>query len=652
MANTLTFANLTLTDANIFGGINYIADLNTGDEFSIGNTASASVTFVTDTQLPLYTKDSTNGTFTWTRDNVSRGRFYITEVTKTGGMYEVTAYDAMILLETSIEALSLTFPLTVAAAASAVATFINCTTSGTINNSTMAAADGTIDDTTTCRQLLGWVAEASGCSVKIDGADHICFMYYAASGITVSASDYVENGLDVADYTCAAIDNVTICDAAGMTSATAGSGTNSLFVVGNPFLYEATNTEAAVILGCVDSFVYAPFTCEMFEENGLEIGVTATFGSTTSLVMHIESSEDGATASAVGSDSRAEFNKDLDILVNEALATATATGQYFWHTQTDTGAGAGAHVTQIPKETFLNSPSNGGGNVLIDTGGLNVRDGLDVLAMFSGSTARVGKDSDKHVTIDSQGLKIYKGSESSANLVASFGSDVTLQRGNRYVSIDSRGINLSGTIYAEGNIEAGGNIDLGDSGRIYMPNNYAIHATHALSDTTAPMIYVSSSDNLVLGSEEWNDCYVHRVYTPGSGTSSLVPNVRITDAHQLKRTTHSNSSARFKHDIKDIENKELDPHRLYDIEVKQFRYNDDVITDPKDCRYDKDLVGFIAEQVRECYPIAVDINENGECEAWSPQYIVPPMLALLQEQHKEIELLKQKIKKLEEKDGE
>ena len=382
MANTLTFANQTLTDANIFGGINYIADLNTGEEFSIGNTASASVTFVTDVQLPLYTKDSTNGTFTWTRDNVSRGRFFITEVTKASGMYEVTAYDAMILLDTNIDVLSLTFPLSVAAAVSAIASYINCTTYGTINNSTMEAADGSVYETTTCRELLGWAAEASGCSVKIDGADRICFMYYASSGITVPASGYKEYGLNVADYTCAAIDNVTICDSAGMTAASAGSGTNSLFIQGNPFLYEATDAEAAVILGCVDSFVYAPFTCEMFEENGLEIGVTATFGSTTSLVMHLESSEGGAVASAVGSDSRAEFNKDLDIIVNEVLTTATATGQYFWHTIADTGAGAGAHITQVPKEVFLDNPSAGGGNVLIDSDSIDIRNGEADIASF------------------------------------------------------------------------------------------------------------------------------------------------------------------------------------------------------------------------------------------------------------------------------
>lgn len=385
MANTFTFANQSLTDADIYGGIGYMCDLNTGDEFSIGNTASACVKFVTDKQVPIYTKDQTNGYFEWVQDLVSRGTYYVTECVKVNGSwYSVTAYDAMILLDTSITALSLSYPLTVSAAASAIATYLGCTTSGTIYNGTMTC--DALDDTTTIRQLLSWVAEASGASVKIDNADHIVFLYYASSGITVTASDYKEDGLDVADYTCAAIDNVTILDMAGMTHATAGAGTNSLFIQGNPFMYEATNTEAAVILSLVDSFVYAPFTCEMFDENGLDVGVTATFGTVTSLVMHIESSEDGAIASAVGSDSRAELNKSLDIVANEALTVANSLSQHFWYTAS--GAEAGAHIAKVDKATFESNPQ--GANLLSSSSGIAVRDGLTELATFGASGETIG----------------------------------------------------------------------------------------------------------------------------------------------------------------------------------------------------------------------------------------------------------------------
>lgn len=131
-----------------------------------------------------------------------------------------------------------------------------------------------------------------------------------------------------------------------------------------------------------------------------------------------------------------------------------------------------------------------------------------------------------------------------------------------------------------------------------------------------------------------------------NNTVTYKPNMYIGTTGLISRTTHDNSSKRYKHDIKDVTNKELDPHRLYDIEVKQFKFNDDVVTDENDPRRGADLIGFIAEQVAECYPVAVDINEDGDIESWSAHYIVPPMLALLQEQHKEIEALKEQIKQL------
>lgn len=318
MTNIFTFASQTLTDANLFGGINYLADLNTGEEFTIGNTASASVKFVTDVQLPLYTKDNTNGTFTWTRDSVSRGRYYITEVVKQEGKYEVTAYDAMILADANISALSISLPATVSTLASAIASFLGCMVSGTVTNGSLAVS--TLADDLTVRKLLGYVAEASGCSVKIDGSDHLCFMYYADSGITITASEYIK--LDVADYTCDKIDNVTIYNTEGNLQASAGSGSNALYIGGNPLLDSATNTNATNILNKVKDFQYAPFKCEMFEENGLEVGTIATFGTAASLVMHVESSESGALASSVGNDNRAAYNKDILTVVNETNAIA------------------------------------------------------------------------------------------------------------------------------------------------------------------------------------------------------------------------------------------------------------------------------------------------------------------------------------------
>ena len=74
----------------------------------------------------------------------------------------------------------------------------------------------------------------------------------------------------------------------------------------------------------------------------------------------------------------------------------------------------------------------------------------------------------------------------------------------------------------------------------------------------------------------------------------------------------SGSSERWKNSISDIMNQELDPKRLYDVKIRQFKYNNDYISDT-DERYDRFVPGFIAEELDEVYPIAVahETHEDG-----------------------------------------
>ena len=50
------------------------------------------------------------------------------------------------------------------------------------------------------------------------------------------------------------------------------------------------------------------------------------------------------------------------------------------------------------------------------------------------------------------------------------------------------------------------------------------------------------------------------------------------------------------------------------------------------------LPGFIAEELDAIYPIAVDYD-GGNIETWNSFYIIPAMLALIQDQEKRIKLL-------------
>lgn len=85
------------------------------------------------------------------------------------------------------------------------------------------------------------------------------------------------------------------------------------------------------------------------------------------------------------------------------------TNQYFWHTSS--GTDTGAHITQIPQEQFLTNPS--GGNTLIRSNGIAVRDGLTELATFTSTGTQIGSDENQRIIITDKSIENY---DSSGNL--------------------------------------------------------------------------------------------------------------------------------------------------------------------------------------------------------------------------------------------
>lgn len=124
-------------------------------------------------------------------------------------------------------------------------------------------------------------------------------------------------------------------------------------------------------------------------------------------------------------------------------------------------------------------------------------------------------------------------------------------------------------------------------------------------------------------------------------TYSSAANIFITKYGTFGRSTAS--SKRWKNSIKTVSDSDLNPDNLYNLDVRQFKFNTDYLTNKEDERYDTTVVGLIAEEVNKVYPIAVshskDENGNITCEDWDVRYLVPAMLALIQEQNKRLKKL-------------
>jgi len=146
---------------------------------------------------------------------------------------------------------------------------------------------------------------------------------------------------------------------------------------------------------------------------------------------------------------------------------------------------------------------------------------------------------------------------------------------------------------------------------------------------------VTMSNNLTVNSY---------IYNPGYQVSTAGGAARINDASSptARLVAASGSSIRFKKDIVDITTiEQLNPKLLLTVPIKAFRYRDDYL-DTEDERSGILVPGFIAEELDAIYPVAVDHDSQGRASRWSSDFIVPGLLALIQDQDARIKALEGK----------
>lgn len=137
----------------------------------------------------------------------------------------------------------------------------------------------------------------------------------------------------------------------------------------------------------------------------------------------------------------------------------------------------------------------------------------------------------------------------------------------------------------------------------------------------------------------YNDIYYTNAPQTGGGDY-----MRIGSSGRVFR--QGSSSRRYKNHIRYMDAEEAE--NLYNIPVIFFKYKDGYLTkdDPK---IDEALPGFYAEDIAEYVPGAADYkNIDGQRlpENWDSRYLIPYMVKCIQEQHKEIEILKRNQEKI------
>ena len=165
--------------------------------------------------------------------------------------------------------------------------------------------------------------------------------------------------------------------------------------------------------------------------------------------------------------------------------------------------------------------------------------------------------------------------------------------------------------------------------------------------------YITAQNNIVFYAGTTHDQCFASIYDSGKRyfqskpiydrTTSSGTAVRVNSNGTLYR--YSSSSMRYKEEITCQLSEELNPERLYDLNVWQYKYREGHL-DKGDQRYGMTHIGLLAEDVKHHYPIAANYNEDGDVEDWSERYLIPPMLKLIQMQHEEIEAIKAELEEM------
>ena len=271
-------------------------------------------------------------------------------------------------------------------------------------------------------------------------------------------------------------------------------------------------------------------------------------------------------------------------------------------------------------------------NVRIYSGGIDIRDGNTILASYTDDMISLGNENSYStiqmckgsLTISANQNQIYGVTE--ATISSSL--DVLTFRDSAHRTAIMLGIPDSRAIQFDADV-------------VYIADLYDDMATqNKYVKETDLYNYYSIGSNIDVNQ-------IKSLYTYYD-TVDYSTNMYIGTSGIIHRTTKTSSRA-VKHDIKPIENSDILPEKLYDVDVIQFVYNEGQLGHSSK-RYGKELPGFIVEDLVEKYPIAVDIDEEDKPFQWNEQYLIPPMLALIQQQKKKLDELESRIEVLEKKE--
>lgn len=315
MLNKLISTNLTLTDANLYGGISYNRDINPDNDFMYGCAASGSIEFTIDNS-DNKAENLINKQFTWqcqmNGDTAYKtmGKFTVANIKKNKNKATLTAYDNVYALEASADLwlASLKFPITLKNLVSSMAVKTNITIRLPEDSfSNFTVNQNFITNNVSYRQILDFIGQLTNRFFVADASGAIEGRRYTASTTVIDNSKYISLTMD--ENPIDPIDRIQIQSTHDDIGYVVGTGTNTYIITENPLVFSAskataTTTLATNLLNGLKTITYTPMKFNTFNDYGVDVGDILTINGKTCYVMKKTVKASGCEFECVGNKRR------------------------------------------------------------------------------------------------------------------------------------------------------------------------------------------------------------------------------------------------------------------------------------------------------------------------------------------------------------
>ena len=268
MNHKLTNSTLTLTNANLVGGITLTQSVNSGDNLLLGSCPASKIEFeLMDLELALPTLVGQE--FLYTIDDVNVGYFLVdtAEKIKDSG-YKVTCFDRMICFDTIVDNwfYSITYPISLRNLLLSLCDHLNVSWDlPAFTNQDYMVEQRFTGEGIKGRDVLFWIAEIAGSYACFNDQGKLILGFYEDSQKSIDRTHYFD--ISVSDYETKPISKVQIKASEKDIGVITGEGEVAYVISQNPLLYAENDQQlrpvAEAILQKILGFCYTPFEAEV-----------------------------------------------------------------------------------------------------------------------------------------------------------------------------------------------------------------------------------------------------------------------------------------------------------------------------------------------------------------------------------------------------